>query len=400
MDAAEAVPIAQNVVAGREKVANELRSALFQHLRDQGFKLTDRGLIVPVSTDKDSVRNLHAESVAAQRDRAHGALAKLDTRFARRLRAGSDLNPADIKPRLEILPTGRSENALLWRWCSLHWTIPVSSGYGRRIRALVVDEAHGDAVIGLIGLADPVFALGVRDKEIGWSRDQRMTKLASVMDAFVLGAVPPYSHLLGGKLLASLLQSRTLSDAFRERYGHRTTLISERDPDAHLALITTTSALGRSSVYNRVRRMDGSLVLRPVGFTKGSGDFHLSGAIYDRLAAFAMSDTELGESQRHEKWGRGFRNRREVIQKAMSSLGLNSHGMRVHGVHRQVFVSELASNSLAWLRGDDAELDWQTLEVDEIAAWWRTRWAIERSKTDHEWSVFDPSDWTLYPQTH
>jgi hypothetical protein len=49
--------------------------------------------------------------------------------------------------------------------------------------------------MGLIGLADPVFALGVRDAWTGWERDTRRERLANVMDAFVLGAVPLYNGL-------------------------------------------------------------------------------------------------------------------------------------------------------------------------------------------------------------
>ena len=47
----------------------------------------------------------------------------------------------------------RSFDGLLWRWLSLHWSIPVSSGYGRRLRFLVVDEGHQGKVIGLISQA-------------------------------------------------------------------------------------------------------------------------------------------------------------------------------------------------------------------------------------------------------
>lgn len=394
---AEALSLSSDEGGPIEDRVLELREALFEHLRGQGFKLTAGGLIVPVEDDKNYLRKLHGESVIAQRERARTALSRYDKSFTLRLLAGDELIPSAIIPHLIILPPGKSENALLWRWCSLHWTIPVSSGYGRRIRALVVDKAHRNAVIGLIGLSDPVFALGVRDAEIGWSREIRKTKLANVMDAFVLGAVPPYSHLLGGKLVASLLQADEIRDAFRDRYGHKTTLISERDPDAHLALITTTSAFGRSSVYNRVQRADQSLAIRSVGFTKGSGDFQFSGAIYAQLAAFAAAESTPGRSQRHENWGNGFRNRREVVQRAMKLLGLNPHRMRVHGVRREVFLSEMATNSLPWLQGAENELEWRTLGVEAITRWWQARWALSRAASTTDWTEFEPSSWRLYP---
>ena len=40
-------------------------------------------------------------------------------------------------------------------------------------------------------------------------------RLRNVMDAFVLGAVPPYRELLCGKLVAMLAASDEVRDAFR-----------------------------------------------------------------------------------------------------------------------------------------------------------------------------------------
>nr|WP_235511408.1 Druantia anti-phage system protein DruA [Agromyces sp. Root81] len=284
----------------------------------------------------------------------------------------------------------------MWRWCSLHWSIPVSSGYGRRIRALVVDDGHEGAVMGLIGLADPVFSLRVRDDAIGWDPQRRSEKLTSVMDAFVLGAVEPYNRLIGGKLVAMLLQSDQLRDEFEARYGHRRTLINGRDPHAQLALITTTSALGTSSIYNRVLREDGQRAMTPVGFTKGTGDFHLSGEIYDQLVRVALAATPDGISHRHESWGTGFRNRREVVQRALTALGFSPSRMRMHGVAREVYTAPLASNSFAWLRGDEAALEWNTVTSEEIGRWWRQRWAMPRSERDQSWRTFDPATWRMY----
>ena len=53
--------------------------------------------------------------------------------------------------------------------------------YGRRLRFLVLDRAHGDKLIGLIGLADPVFARAARDRWIGWDVETRTHALTNVM---------------------------------------------------------------------------------------------------------------------------------------------------------------------------------------------------------------------------
>lgn len=375
----------------------ELRTRVLRDLTAQGFRISEGGLLAPIPSDKPALRSLHAQAVTAQRERARSALGRQDRSFTRRLARGAEIDVAAIVPRLQLIPVGDRELAKLWRWTSMHWSVPVSGGYGRRLKYLVLDEGHDDALIGIIGLADPVFSLAARDSEVGWSAEDRRTSLAHVMDAFVLGAVPPYSALLGGKLIASLLQSEGLREDFAVRYGHKRTLISERDPNAQLALITTSSALGRSSIYNRVRRSDGSLSMRSVGYTRGSGDFHFSGDLYDDLVKLAAEYTEAGVTDRNAAWGTGFRNRREVVHRALPHLGLNARNLRVHGVQREVFLTELADNSLSWLRGQDKKLEWITQPTSSIGAWWRTRWALPRSESTVGWRDFDPSTWQLWP---
>ena len=237
-----------------------------------------------------------------------------------------------------------------------------------------------------------------RDEAIGWDAERRRTRLTCVMDAFVLGALPPYRDLLGGKLVALLATSSEVRDAFAARYGHRTTLIAGRDPDAQLAMITTSSALGRSSVYNRLALPDGTLAFEPAGYTMGSGDFHLSGEIYNELARFALEHTPEGTTYRNARWpgGSSFRNRREVIQRALEALGMDSRRMRFHGVRRQVFLAPLAGNAAAWLRGDAESREWRTRPTADLARWWRERWAEGRALRTPGWKSFDPRDLRLY----
>ncbi|MER6562097.1 Druantia anti-phage system protein DruA [Streptomyces sp. NPDC001027] len=374
-----------------------LRERVFVHLRDQGFHVKDGAVLAPVQTDKDHLRRLHAEAVAFNRERARKALAKQEHRLVARLAHGDEIDPQRIRPALVLVDDFRSLDALMWRWCALHWSVPVSSGYGRRLRFLVVDEGHDHRVIGLIGLADPVYALRARDTAIGWSPQQRRERLACVMDAFVLGAVPPYSQLLAGKLMALLTTSQEVRDAFADRYGHKTTRIAQRDPDAQLALVTTASALGRSSVYNRLHTPSRRLAFQPVGYTVGSGDFHFSGEIYDDLVAFAAAHTPEGHTNRHVRWGGGaFRNRREVLGRAFEALGLNPKKMRLHGVRRQLFLAPLATNYDRWLSRRDDRLDWDTCPVAELGQWWKHRWAFARAATTTQWRSFEPSSWRLY----
>lgn len=376
--------------------AARLRSRVEANLRDQGFHIQNGRLIAPVAQGKPELRELHAMAVVAQRERSRAALHRLEGRFLGCLATGVEIMPERIRPALVPVLDRRGFEGLLFRWCSLHWSIPVSSGYGRRLRFLIVDRGHGDKVMGLIGLADPVFALGCRDAAIGWTAAQRKERLACVMDAFVLGAVPPYSDLCGGKLAALLATSLEVRKAFAERYGGRKTLIRQRIAEPELAVVTTTSALGRSSVYNRLTLPTGDLAFRPVGYTSGTGDFHFTGSIYRELARYAAK-VAGDATQRHERWtGTTFRNRREVIQRALDSLGFDSRKLRVHGVRRQVFTAPLAVNAFTWLRGEADSLEFSELGCEELGTWWRQRWALGRAERVSTWRAFESGDWRLY----
>ena len=139
----------------------------------------------------------------------------------------------------------------------LLWSVPVSQGFGRRLRFLVKDRQN-DRLIGLFALGDPVFNLSARDKLIGWTHQDRCDRLVHVMDAYVVGAVPPYSHIIGGKLVAALMTSQEVKRSYERKYLGTESVIRGKKHRARLVLLTTTSALGRSSIYNRLSILAGT----------------------------------------------------------------------------------------------------------------------------------------------
>jgi hypothetical protein len=189
--------------------------------------------------------------VARKREAAQPGLHRYEERLLQFIANGTEVQPKAIVPQLVEVQRD-TEAELLFRYAGLHWSIPVSSGYGRRLRFLVKD-ASNDKLIGLFGLSDPVFALGARDQHVGWDADTRADRLYHIMDAFVMGAVPPYSTLLGGKLVALLALSNQVRQSFRRKYAGSKSLIRKAIRPPFLTMITTASALGRSSVYNRLR---------------------------------------------------------------------------------------------------------------------------------------------------
>jgi hypothetical protein len=374
-----------------------LREAIRASLLKQGFTFRGDDVLPPAPEDKAAVRRLHSLAVEHRIEKARPGLQRYEPSMLRRLAFGSEVNPAAIRPRLVEVKRG-SDDELLFRYARLHWSIPISAGYGRRLRFLVLDE-HNGKLIGLIGLGDPVFALKARDDWVGWDREARAQRLSHVMDAFVLGAVPPYSFLLGGKLVAMLAASSEVRRAFARKYRGSRGVLSGGEFDGRLALITTTSALGRSSLYNRLTyEPDGDPAARrslfvPVGFTRGWGEFQFSNGLYDAMTAYALE--HCAPTAKAAAWGKGFRNRREIVKKSLQHLGMPEAWL-YHGVRRQVFLVPLADNTASFLRGEHKRLRPLNIRAEELGDYWRRRWCAGRAERDERWRNWEPNHWRLW----
>lgn len=368
-----------------------LRQRVEETLRNQGFQLDGRTIRSNLaSSDKEGIRRLHQLAVSASRERARPGLERVEDQLIARFASGNEIDPETIRPVLHEVKAD-TEEELLFRYARLQWSIPVSAGYGRRLRFLVLDE-DSNKLIGLIGLGDPVFRLGPRDQWIGWSDGARAERLRHVMDAFVLGAVPPYSSLLCSKLVALLVGADEVQHAFSRKYRGATSVIRSRRFDGRLAMITTTSALGRSSVYNRLR-LGGRKAFVSTGYTTGSGEFQFSNGVYKELLSFA--EDECTPAAKNASWGAGWRSKREVVRAVLPRLGL-SRNLVYHGVQREVFVVPLACNTRKFLRGEHKNLRRYRNSVRDVSAWFRERWLLPRARRTEDFRDFDPQSLRLW----
>jgi hypothetical protein len=243
------------------------------------------------------------------------------------------------------------------------------------MRFLLWDESN-NKLIGLIALADPVFNLAARDKYIGWTGDDRRKRLVHVLDAYVLGALPPYSMLLGGKLVAAVVGTREVRDSFAAKYSGVRGLISREIKTAALAMVTTNSALGRSSVFNRLRLGEYRL-FRSVGFTSGWGHFHISDHLFARMRDY-LGEQGHPYAQGHH-YGDGPNWKLRVSRECLRLLGLNIRWMQ-HGIGREVFICELAKNACPFLVGKSKRPQYVGLPtLSEIADAARSRWLEPRA---------------------
>jgi hypothetical protein len=290
---------------------------------------------------------------------------------------GVDVVPAHINPELVLVRSGTDE-ADLFRMATLLWSVPVSRGFGRRVRFLVRDRQNGK-LIGLFGLTDAVFNLAARDDWIGWSGEDRRERLVRIMDAFVVGAVPPYAQLIGGKLVAALMSSSEVMKICQRKYRGTQSIISKEVKPSRLVLLTTTSALGRSSLYNRLR-IPGGVRFERIGATRGFGHFHLSGHLFERLRShLAALDHPYASGHR---FGMGPNWRLRVVREALESIGLEADSILKHGIQREVFAAPLAVNWREVLMGKHTHVRASPLSAAAIAEYCMARWILPRSVRD------------------
>lgn len=364
----------------------KLKRSIRRNFSKLGFEKANDGTLVIPGAGKDVVRRLHggqrAEKLEASQKFILRTLPKLLGNFAN----GSEIDPARIRLSLILVKSDTTE-ADLFRLATLTWSVPVSAGFGRRLRYLVWDNAH-DRIAGIIALGDPVFNLSVRDNLIGWSVDGRSSRLVNLLDAYVLGAVPPYSHLLGGKAVACLVRSRDIFDDFRSTYGNTVGIISGEAKAANLLVVTTTSSMGKSSVYNRLR-LDGTQYFSPIGYTIGWGHFHITDRLFDEMREYLRL---IGHryADRHQ-FGQGPNWRLRTIRAALGELGINEAVLR-HGIQREVFMSTLAANAHEILKTGVGAPNISGLRtVAEISELARERWMVPRGERREDYRAWKRS---------
>ncbi len=98
---------------------------------------------------------------------------------------------------------------------------------------------------------------------------------------------------------------------------------------------------------------------------------------------------------KNETWGTGFRNRRELVRKALSKLGF-SQEMLNHGIKRELFVAPLAKNTRPFLKGNTETPRYFSRPFDKTAKFWRERWLLPRAERDSSYHDFDCEEWRLW----
>jgi hypothetical protein len=223
----------------------------------------------------------------------------------------------------------------------------------------------------------------------------------AMADITVCGALPPYSALLGGKLVALLAASPAMVAAYSSRYEDQESEIASSMAgrpivrQSRLVLLGTTSLYGAgSSQYNRIR-----MPSEPMGGASGDRLEYLE---LGRSEAYGTSQfsaptvralTELvSQSSNGQRvnsiFGEGISPKLRKLRDGLGLLGLPSDVLLQHGRQRIVYGVPLIRNLREHLLGLDPEPDY-IIPPDEtggttsaVTGWWLERWVSRRLMSD------------------
>lgn len=357
----------------------------YERLQREVRELLPANRAVIGQDDKAAVRARHAEQRAVLLARVRPFLDEFEDVALGELASGAEVDPAAIDPEVTLAQTERDNR--LFSYATLHWSVPVSGGYGRRSRFLVRDRQNGK-LMGVFALSDPVYNLGARDRAIGWDDKRKRVGLYRVLDASVIGAMRPYADLLGGKAIALSSLSKQTLDLIERKYRGSETIIKKRSlEDTKPLLLTTTSALGRSSIYNRLRSGDRKWFVS-LGWTEGYGHFEVPDALFRRLVL--LLEEKGDEKARAHAYGKGPSWRMRTIRAALEYLQIEPNLALKHGIRREVFAAPAAKNWREVLLGEQSTPTWFDDDIGALGAFYRERWAVPRAGRVDGYRAFQP----------
>ncbi|HCY76131.1 MAG TPA: hypothetical protein DHV28_09445 [Ignavibacteriales bacterium] len=365
-----------NVIPLEDQVVNSIRRDLER--LNWKFKLPTNKyayptLLPPDFYDKDTIR----KSMAFKRDEIitkHRSWIDKNIEYARlNLASGTDVITSKINPIIEVCETEKQHR--LFKIFRYYWSSPYSEYVGRRIKLIIRDGAlPNNPVIGIAALGSPIIHIPERDEFIGWDKETRTKNLIYTMDAYIIGALPPYNYLLGGKLISYVLASNEVREIYRKKYKDQITLKENRKADK-LVGIFTTSLYGNSSQYNRMKFKD-ELLYIPIGQTKGFGTLHLSEETIQLMIKFLkLKGVEVGH-----KFGDGPSWVMRVIRSAGDLLGFDSNFLLQHSFKRNIYFVPLAEEYKAFLNGKTKHPKFNNYSKKELVEFWKTRWLNNRKR--------------------
>lgn len=218
---------------------------------------------------------------------------------------------------------------------------------------------------------------------------------AGMMNIQVCGAIPPYNHILGGKLVAMALTGPEVINQYWEKYeGYKSNIASAMKGEPviknnELVFLDTTGLFQVGSAqYDRVRvpTPGGQIEYEEIGKTSGYGSVQFGPSARQRLGQV----TELLEDRKAVKgrFGEGIAPKMRKIRRGLENLDLDGELLK-HESPRVIYAVPLADNFREFLMGltNEPGYFWpfENLEEEQqqIYDHWKHRWVSKR--VQKEW---------------
>ena len=254
---------------------------------------------------------------------------------------------------------------------------------GRNVKAFVKDRVSGK-LLGVISLGSDVTSLGVRDKFIGWSKDNKFKdgKLNNTaIGTSIVPTQPLGFNFLGGKLIAALTTSPIFRSEWEAKYNNI------------LVAVGTTSLYGASSQYNGIPHF------KTLGESAGKVNIKPDDKFYDPWHQW-LKETHsdwykknISDERERNGVNMGYGTngpvsgvKQKIIGKIFKECGIKNDTYH-HGFKRGVYFAPMYENGNQYLCNKievkDLVMKPKFVEGDDYTIrWWKDK-AIKRYTTLH-----------------
>jgi len=290
----------------------------------------------------------------------------------------------ELDPYVEIVDDNPKEST---KWAQIRrmiHTMDFTANPGRNVKINVKDRVSGK-LLGQISLASDVTSMGVRDKFIGWSKDNKFVdgKLNHTTIASTIVCTQPLGYnFLGGKLVAMMTTVPEVRNHWKTKYGQ--TLIA----------VGTTSLYGIHSQYN------GIPLFKTLGESAGKISLKPEDKFYDPWHHWLkenraewykqnISDERArnGANMGYEANGPVSGIKQKILGQIFKECGIKANEYH-HGFKRGVYLAMMYENGREFLCKqieEDALVLKPKFEqgIDYINKWWKKH-AISRYSKLHD----------------
>ena len=280
----------------------------------------------------------------------------------------------DLEPYVEIVDDSKEST----RWTEIRkliHTMSFDANPGRNVKIYIKDRVSGK-ILGMISLASDVTSLGVRDKYIGWTQDNKYKdgKLNHTTIASTIVCTQPLGYnFLGGKLIACMATSEVVRKHWKEKYGQ--TLIA----------VGTTSLYGIHSQYNGIPHF------KTLGESAGKVATKPDDSVYEGwhhwIKENKSEEYAIQTAEKEGVDGPATGVKQKVINMIFKEVGIKASHYQ-HGFKRGVYFAQMYENGNEFLRNEIIEdqliMKDKFVDSDEYTMkWWKPK-AIKRYEKLHE----------------